>query len=178
MMLNIEGWKLGLRFSACHMIPKHKKCSRMHGHTYTISARVHGDVDDKNHLIMDFGELKKALRATYEDLDHKLMVASQNEHTNILDLDDLTDVAKNSEEEPMASRKIPGYYELTILDKHYVMPKVDIVILDIKSTTAEELAGHFLQSLLDSVEIPPNVTKLEVGIEEGEGQGAWATKEL
>ncbi len=177
MMLEIDGSKLGLRFSACHMIPKHQKCSRMHGHTYTVNARVHGTTDE-NHLIMDFGMLKKSLRATYEKLDHKLMIPRGNEHTKIIDLDDLSIVADNCGCESKVKQPLPDYYELIILDKHYVMPKVDIEILDVQSTTAEELACFFLKALLGSVKIPENVTKIEVGIEEGEGQGAWAAKEL
>ena len=177
MMLSIEGWKLGLRFSACHLIPKHKKCSRLHGHTYTVNARVYGSADD-NHMIMDFGELKKALRGTYEKLDHKLMVASANEFTRIIDLDDLSDVVNNYGCEPKTQIPVPGYYELIVLDKHYILPKTDVEIIETHSTTAEELASYFLKGLLDSLEIPQNVTKVEVGIEEGEGQGAWATIEL
>jgi 6-pyruvoyltetrahydropterin/6-carboxytetrahydropterin synthase len=177
MMLSIDGWKAGLMFSACHMIPKHHKCSRLHGHTYTVHAKIHGETDSQ-HLVLDFGIIKKTLKAVAKQLDHHLLIPTKNSNTNIIDLDDLTYLAKNHEVAPMTKGPLPGYYEVIILNQHYVFPKSDVLLLDVPSTTAEEMAKYFLQTLLSSLTLPKNVTELEIGLDEGWGQGAWVKKVL
>lgn len=177
MMLSIDGWKAGLVFSACHIIPKHHKCSRLHGHTYTVHAKIHGETDSE-HLVLDFGIIKKTLKEVAKRLDHHMLIPTKNSNTNIIDLDDLEYLAKNFEAAPLTKIRLPGYYEVIILDHHYVLPKSDVLLLDVPSTTAEEMANYFLHTLLSSLKLPGNVKKLEIGVDEGWGQGAWATKEL
>ncbi|MGB9372190.1 MAG: 6-carboxytetrahydropterin synthase, partial [Halobacteriota archaeon] len=36
MWIELDGWQAKLRFSACHFIPDHPKCGRLHGHTYAM----------------------------------------------------------------------------------------------------------------------------------------------
>lgn len=177
MMLSIDGSRSGLRFSATHMIPKHHKCSRIHGHTYIISTKIHGDVDEDS-LVMDFGVIKKCLKAIAEELDHSLMVATMNKYTNIIDLDTLEAVSTHTDETSVAKNPFPGYLEIIICEKHYIVPKEDVRLLDIPATTAEELSKYVLNRLLEGSEFPENVTEVEIGIEEGWGQGAWAKEQL
>ena len=44
MILEIDGEHSGIRFSASHFIPRHEKCSRLHGHTYILRLRLDGDI--------------------------------------------------------------------------------------------------------------------------------------
>ena len=59
--LEINGWDLGIKFSASHFIPTHKNCSRLHGHDYGIRFKIHGELNE-NMILMDFSEIKKNLR--------------------------------------------------------------------------------------------------------------------
>lgn len=75
--LEIDGWKTGIRFSACHMLLHHTKCSRIHGHSYSIHLKVHGTMNDEN-MLFDFGVVKKKLREFADDLDHMVLVPTKN----------------------------------------------------------------------------------------------------
>lgn len=51
-----------------HLLPGHPKCGVPHGHTYTVELAVEGPV--RNGMVIDFDELKQALRATLKPYDH------------------------------------------------------------------------------------------------------------
>ncbi len=59
-------------FSAAHFLQDyHGKCERLHGHNYKVYAHVKGSELDAGGMLLDFSELKKALRAVCEELDHR-----------------------------------------------------------------------------------------------------------
>ncbi len=154
MRLELDGWKLGLRFSACHIIPEHGKCSRLHGHTYTIHSRIHGSLNEYG-IVLDFEIVKNALREIITELDHKLLIPSRSTHFKI-------------ESGPLV--------KVFLGEKEYQFPEEDITLMDIPSATAESLANFILEKLISTMEIPKNVTKIELGVDEGWGQGAWVEK--
>jgi 6-pyruvoyltetrahydropterin/6-carboxytetrahydropterin synthase len=154
MHLEINGWDAGIKFSACHMIPGHETCSRLHGHIYSIHARIHGSQAEGG-MIWDFHVVKDALRSIADDLDHKVLLPGNSE---IMELNLEENVGVDFE------------------GKHYSFPAVDIAVLDIKVASVEELSKFVLEMFLKKVEIPDNISKLEIGIDEGKGQGAWVEK--
>lgn len=154
MRLELDGWKLGLRFSACHIIPEHGKCSRLHGHTYTIHSKVHGSLNEYG-IVLDFEIVKNALRNIILELDHKLLIPTRSSHFKI---------------------ETGPEMKVFLGDKEYQFPEEDTIMLDISSATAESLATYILEKLISSMKIPKNVTKIELGVDEGWGQGAWVTK--
>jgi 6-pyruvoyltetrahydropterin/6-carboxytetrahydropterin synthase len=156
MRLELDGWKLGLRFSACHIIPEHGKCSRLHGHTYTIHSRIHGSLNEFG-IVLDFEIVKNALREVIAELDHKLLIPTRSSHFKIEKEKDI---------------------KVYLGDKQYQFPEEDIIMLDIASATAESLANFILEKLISTMEIPHNVTMIELGVDEGWGQGAWVAKNL
>ena len=156
MRLELDGWKLGLRFSACHIIPQHDKCGRLHGHTYTIHSRVMGSLNEHG-IILDFEIIKNALRRVIVDLDHKLLIPQKNKKFKI---------------QTTGNDKV----HLFLIDKEYQFPTEDVIFLDIESATAESLANYILNKLMALIEIPKNVKTIEIGIDEGWGQGAWVSK--
>jgi len=56
--LKISGDKL--TFASAHMLTRHDKCARLHGHNYDIEVEVEGKMDENNMLI-DFGIFKTAV---------------------------------------------------------------------------------------------------------------------
>ena len=58
--LKIDGWKNNIRFSSGHLLFDHDKCGFLHGHTYAIHLKIHGEKDE-NGFIIDFSILKSAL---------------------------------------------------------------------------------------------------------------------
>jgi len=161
MYIFIDGQKSGLNFSASHMIADHPKCSSLHGHTYSVSIRLHGE-PSQDGFIYDFGPIKTMVRSLIEDLDHKLLVPARSKQLK---------VEKVSNDEGPA-------LEIRHSHKLYMIPSQDAVLLDIEAVTAENLATYFLKRFCDSFNGPENITMVEIGVNEGWGQGAWVKKEL
>ncbi|MDY0293736.1 MAG: 6-pyruvoyl tetrahydropterin synthase family protein [Candidatus Methanomethylophilaceae archaeon] len=157
MILEIDGGYSGLRFSACHFIPRHEKCSRLHGHSYIIRLRLEGEIGEDG-MVMDFVAMKRKLRELIEIFDHKTLLPSKSDTVGIT----ITD----------------GSVEAVSCGKRYVFPMEDVVLLDIPTTTAEEMSRLMVQQIAGSVEFPSNVRSVSVGLDEERGQTAWFTQEI
>jgi 6-pyruvoyltetrahydropterin/6-carboxytetrahydropterin synthase len=158
MELVIDGWAVGARFSSCHIIPGHPKCGRLHGHSYAASAKFRGEAAGPNGMLVDFHDAKRAMREVCEALDHRVLIPMEREDVTVLVVGDNLDIR--------------------VQDKAYSLPKDDVLLMPLPAVTAERLSEWFLGELLRRLPLPPNVTSASVGIEEGQGQGAWATLEL
>ena len=152
-ILEIDGWKSGIRFSSAHILPGHKRCGVLHGHTYAIHAKFYGE-KDKQDFVIDFSIVKSSLRKIADRLDHKILIPKTNTYFEIADKE----------------------IQVAFDGKKYVFPKKDCVLLPMNSTTAENLAEFILEELLKEMDLPKNVKKLEIGVDEGFGQGAWIEK--
>lgn len=155
MRLEINGWSSKIAFSATHIIPGHKKCGRLHGHDYAINAMIEGDIGPDG-VIMDFISVKEFLRGVASELDHRVMIPR---------LDSRVEVTKDR------VRYVLG-------DKEFVFPRGDCILLEIEVASAETLANFVLQRMLEKVKFPKNVSRIEIGVDEGRGQGAWTGKDL
>ena len=64
------------RFEAAHQlpnIPDGHKCRRVHGHGYRVDFHVQGQIDPHTGWVMDFDEIKKAVRPVLDALDHQML---------------------------------------------------------------------------------------------------------
>jgi len=61
-------------FAAGHALRGYKgKCENVHGHNYKVQVTVDGDQLDSTGLLMDFVDLRKAIKALVERLDHRFL---------------------------------------------------------------------------------------------------------
>ncbi len=61
-------------FAAAHKLQMvAKKCENLHGHNWKVEACVKGSGLSNAGVLIDFGILKKYLRAILEELDHKYL---------------------------------------------------------------------------------------------------------
>lgn len=157
MQLEIDGEYSGIRFSACHFIPRHEKCSRLHGHSYVVRLKLEGEIGE-NGMLMDFVVLKKELREIMNLLDHRTLLPSSSKDVSIT-------LTENS-------------VEAVTCGKRYVFPAEDVVILDLPNTTAEEMAKLMVYKMINDVSFPDNVKAVSIGLDEERGQTAWYTVEL
>lgn len=157
-LIRIDGWRAGVRFDAAHFIPGHPKCGRLHGHTYALHVVVHGKPDPTTGFIADFGDVKSALKRIADDLDHHVLVA-----------------AKSAKVEPRAHG---GSVVVEADGKHYVFPEADTKLLSLAHTSAEALAEYVADELLSRVRFPALVERVEVGVDESYGKGAWTSRSL
>ncbi|UCH72200.1 MAG: 6-carboxytetrahydropterin synthase [Thermoplasmatales archaeon] len=155
--INVDGWKSGIRFSSAHIIPEYKKCGKLHGHTYAIHAKINGLPDEKG-IIMDFSILKEILKDVANHLDHKVLVPMKNK---------LVKIEKGKDD-----------VRVTSLGKVYVFPLEDCAFLPINSTTAENLAKYIMEIIIEKIALSKNIRGIEIGIDEGFGQGARISKKI
>ncbi len=61
-------------FSAAHSLTHyHGKCERLHGHNYRVRLWARGEELDEGGMLIDFGDLKSALREVLSGLDHSFL---------------------------------------------------------------------------------------------------------
>ena len=68
----MEIWK-EFTFDAAHHLPRtpaDHKCHRMHGHTYRLRVYLSGEPDQTMGWIVDFADVKKAVKPVIDRLDH------------------------------------------------------------------------------------------------------------
>ena len=157
--IEIDGWSRNIRFSACHVLLHHEKCSRLHGHSYAIHLKLKGELGDDNFLI-DFGKVKSVLKRYAGELDHKTLIPTENPEI---------EVSRNDAE---------GFVELDMCGKIYRFPLSDTVFLPIPATTVEELSKYIMTRLISEIDFPKGVREISLGIDEGPGQGAWVTETI
>ena len=151
--VEIDGWKSNIRFSSSHILPEHEKCGVLHGHSYAIHAIFYGEKTNQD-FVIDFSMVKKILRQIADKLDHKVLISEKSKYVKLEDNNVFVD----------------------FLGKKYSFPKQDCVLLPITSSTAENLADYILNELLKIDSFPSNIQRLEIGVDEGFGQGAWVEK--
>ncbi|HEU4557543.1 MAG TPA: 6-carboxytetrahydropterin synthase QueD [Longimicrobium sp.] len=60
-------------FEAAHRlpnVPEGHKCARLHGHSFRVEVHVRGDLDAHLGWVMDFADLKAAVKPVINQLDH------------------------------------------------------------------------------------------------------------
>lgn len=59
------------RFEASHVLPKHPgKCSRLHGHSWTLHIGVSGRINPETGFVMDYSEISNRCESLIKELDH------------------------------------------------------------------------------------------------------------
>ncbi len=60
-------------FEAAHLlpaVPPGHKCGRLHGHSFRVEVHVGGELDAKLGWVMDFADIKTAVKPIFARLDH------------------------------------------------------------------------------------------------------------
>ena len=62
------------QIEAAHSLPnvsEGHKCRRLHGHSFRITVRISGPVDERTGWMVDFAEIKRAWQPLHDALDHR-----------------------------------------------------------------------------------------------------------
>jgi 6-pyruvoyltetrahydropterin/6-carboxytetrahydropterin synthase len=153
--IEIDGWKSNICFSSAHIIPEYEKCGRLHGHSYAVHVKMSGKPDKKG-IIIDFSLIKNVLRQIVSTLDHKILIPKKSKSIKIV--------------------KEKKSVKLSLNENYYVFPLKDCIFLPIDSTSAENLAAYILDKVLEKISLPDHVDGIEIGVDEGYGQGARISK--
>ncbi len=163
MELRIDGWRKGIRFSSAHITPEHKKCGRLHGHTYAIHLRMRGEQDEWG-IVLDFGIITEMLKEIGDEIDHLVLVPTRSNHYSNLEVGD--DEVKFRVTDPYTGEP-----------KQFTFPRQDCAMLDLPSTTAEDLCKYVYHEFMRRTQFKTQTLFVEVGIDEGYGKGAWYSDE-
>lgn len=150
--------KEDLVFAAAHFItlPGHR-CEALHGHNYRVGAVVEGGLEAETWFVVDFIALKRLLKQLTEELDHRVLLPTENAKLAITARGESVAVAYGGAE-------------------RYVFPKRDCVFLPIPNTTVEMIARHLAGRVRDALKTlgggALQVRAIEVEIEENFGQSA------
>ena len=154
MRVNLDGIHTNLRFSAAHMVIGHESCGKIHGHSYIVDVEVDGERSGKFGFVIDFKILKDITRQICKTLDHRVLIPVDSPDLEITYEDDST-------------------VEFKVLDcLEYKLPKQDVVLLPIPSTTAESLSVYITESIIEEIGDMGTLNYVEVLVNEGIGQGA------
>ncbi|MBN1215778.1 MAG: 6-pyruvoyl tetrahydropterin synthase family protein [Candidatus Lokiarchaeota archaeon] len=138
------------KFSACHFLKEHPKCSRLHGHNYYVSVEISDNLDE-NYFVVDFMELKEKLKEIIEPLDHYILIPTESKKIEVIEKSDSIEVINSL--------------------KKYIFPKQDVCLLPLPATTSEILAKF----IYDKLKIIYKTKKIIVKV--GESKGSIASYE-
>ena len=145
-----------LVFASAHFITfAGHRCETLHGHNYRASVVVEGALDSESWYVFDFVTLKRIMRKLCDDIDHKVLLATDNPHLQIAEDGDAVTVAYDGK-------------------PRYVFPKRDCALLPVPNTTVEMLAELLTGQLRSELEREgaKGVRAIEMEVEENFGQSA------
>ena len=145
-----------LVFASAHFITfRGHQCETLHGHNYRVGVAVEGSVDAEAFFVLDFSVLKQITRRFVDEIDHKVLLPTQN--------------PKLAFHEDGDRLRVDYFGRPT-----YVFPRRDCALLPIQNSTAEMLAQYLGAQVRDELNRGgyTHLTLLELEIEENYGQSA------
>ncbi|MBP2144029.1 6-pyruvoyltetrahydropterin/6-carboxytetrahydropterin synthase [Methanococcus voltae] len=159
MIIELNGIYGGLRFSAAHIVFGHESCGVIHGHSYYIDVKLSGEQTGQFNFVCDFKVIKNIVKELANEMDHKLLVPKYHPEVKYEIKDDYLFMEYN--------------HNGTL--KKYMFPCCDVLMLPLKSTTAEEMSEYFgehIKNGLDKLGLLGSIEWIETTVNEGIGQGA------
>jgi 6-pyruvoyltetrahydropterin/6-carboxytetrahydropterin synthase len=145
-----------LVFASAHFITfRGHQCETLHGHNYRVGVAVEGSLDDEAFFVLDFSVLKQIARRFVDEIDHKVLLPTEN--------------PKLAYHEDGDRVRVDYFGEPA-----YAFPRRDCALLPIQNSTAELLA-QYLGTRVRAELIRSgyaHLTLLELEVEENYGQSA------
>jgi 6-pyruvoyltetrahydropterin/6-carboxytetrahydropterin synthase len=140
------------KFSAAHFtIFSATERERLHGHNFSVAARIVAPVDD-NGLTGDYAVYKNQIRKLCDSLDEYTLIPSESPYLTVED---------------------DGDYFRVIHDADaLLLLKSDTLVIPVRNTTVEDLSFYLLQRLVEDREFleAQDIREIEVMVSSGPGQ--------
>lgn len=155
--------KEDFKFSAAHFVAHGGEREKLHGHNYRVAVGVRGPMGEDG-CVMDFAEVKRAVRALCKELDEKFLCPMASPSIRV----SLTDTQ----------------VELRVVHDgtFFSLPKGDVLCLPLANSTVEELAVYLARRLVAAVGLERlrerGVESVTLGVTETPGQEARFTLPL
>ncbi|WP_164848310.1 6-carboxytetrahydropterin synthase [Halobacteriovorax sp. HLS] len=149
----LKVFKEYFNFACAHfMIFKDGSREPLHGHNYRVSVNGHHDSLNGD-MVIDFLDLKPIVKKICDEIDHKLILPSE---CALLEI---------NETEKQIEVKTPD-------NSFFSFPKSDVLVIPIKNSSVERLAGFIAKEIEIQLQKLFNFQFdiLEVEVEESKGQ--------
>ena len=141
------------KFSAAHFtIFSATERERLHGHNYSVSARIVAPMGD-NGFSADYNVYKNRLKVLCDSLDEYMVLAADSPFQKIAEDGD--------------------YYRVSFADDRMQFLKQDTLVLPITNATVEEFSHYLLQQLLEASS-GEDLREIELCVASGPGQNGCA----
>lgn len=151
---SIELEKEAFKFSAAHfLIFPDGSAERLHGHNYRVAVELDGALS-RHGLVLDFKMAKPVIRALVDELDEHWLVPGEHPVLAVRRLGD-------------------GSTEIRYLERRYLAPDADVIVMPMNNLSAENLAtwiGRELRRRLEERFPDLSLTRLRCSVEETAGQ--------
>lgn len=144
-------------FSAAHAGLHGGEFEPLHGHTFTVTVRLTGDLDETG-MLTDFHVVKKALAAVIDPLRRRTLMPAHPPGGSCVQED--------------------GQVFIECGAKLYGLPAEDVVLLPVVNTTTEAIAAHLLEQLPPYVRDEPGLARIELTVAEAPDTRATAWFDL
>jgi 6-pyruvoyltetrahydropterin/6-carboxytetrahydropterin synthase len=142
------------KFSAAHYtIFSATERERLHGHNYSVSARIVAPMGD-NGFSADYNVYKNRIKALCDDLDEYMLLAGDSPYQEIEELEE--------------------NYRVRFAGEEMLFLKSDTQVLPLRNATVEEFSQLLLQRLV-AASAGEDLCEVELGVASGPGQRASAT---
>jgi 6-pyruvoyltetrahydropterin/6-carboxytetrahydropterin synthase len=141
------------KFSAAHFtIFSATERERLHGHNYSVSARIVAPMGD-NGFSADYNVYKKRLKVLCDSLDEYMVLAGDSPFQKVTEDGD--------------------YYRVSFAQDRMQFLKQDTLVLPITNATVEEFSHYLLQQLLEASS-GDDLREIELCVASGPGQKGCA----
>mgnify|MGYP001824360684 CR=1 FL=1 len=140
------------KFSAAHFtIFSATERERLHGHNFSVAARIVAPVDD-NGLTGDYAVYKSQIRKLCDAIDEYTLLPAQSPYLEIVEEGD--------------------YYRVRHHEDEMLFLKADTQLLPLRNTTVEDFSHFLLETLLEDEAFleAQDVRAIEVMVSSGPGQ--------
>src|SRR5581483_3883136 len=120
-------------FSAAHAGLHDGQFEPLHGHSFTVALRLHGEPDETG-MVCDFSTVKTALKEAIAPLRRRTLMPARPPGGTCTRQD--------------------GQVIIACGTKHYSLPADDVVLLPVTNTTTEAIAAWLLSQLTARLDAP------------------------
>ena len=151
------------KFSCAHFVAFKGFREKLHGHNYTVSAKLGGSLGPDGY-VLDFGVVKRALRQACKALNEGVIIPMRS---------DILEIQVTEKQVEIVTKEGRAFYSI---------PVEDCKLLPIAHSTAEELAEYLWLEISSIIGIDTLVTRevqwMEISVFERPTQGACFRKIL
>lgn len=150
-----------LHFNAAHFITFGGNCENIHGHNFHVRLEAQGS-NGGDAFVIDFVMLNRLAAGICRELHDGVLLPTASDEISVVQRDD-------------------GLVEVRSYDKHFILSRQSCILLPIPNTTAEMLARHISDRLLEELDrhhALVNLDSLEVAVEEADQQWGICRREI